>query len=83
MPGYFEELWEDWLRPLSIDCIKTFSILAVLYGVWEALSFMRYRGYPQEYLDAIEKIHFAFLYTSLLILGASFVLKLAIGLWKK
>jgi|ERR1700677_3804439 hypothetical protein len=80
--AFWSEMWNEWFRPLFKDCLKTFSVLAVLYGFWEAISWMRFRGYPEDYLQKIESTHFALMYCTLMILGASFVLKLIGGLWQ-
>jgi hypothetical protein len=79
---YWSEMWEEWFRPLSKDCLRTFSVLAVLYVFWEVISLMRYRGYPDTYIQPLEKTHFAFMYASLLVIGASFVFKLAATQWR-
>jgi hypothetical protein len=80
--GFWTEMWEEWFRPLSKDCLKTFSILAVLYAFWEGIALMRFRGYPEAYLQPLEKTHFVFMYASLLVLGGVFVIKLVIGTWR-
>jgi hypothetical protein len=78
---FWSEIWEEWFRPLAKECLKTFSILAVLYAVWEVIALMRFSGYPEDYLESIEKVHFAFMYVSLLVLGSNFVIKLVISTW--
>ncbi len=80
--GFWSEMWEDWFRPLSKDCLKTFSILAVLYVFWEVLTLMRFRGYPDVYLQPLEKAHFVFMWVSLVVIGGSFVIKLIISTWR-
>jgi len=78
---FWSEIWQDWFRPLAKDCLKTSSILAVLYLFWEILTWMRFRGYPDEYLQPLEKTHFVFMYCALLVIGSSFVLKLVVSTW--
>jgi hypothetical protein len=81
--SFWPEIWEEWFRDLAKDCLKSFSILAVLYGFWEALSLMRFRGYPEEDIQALDKAHFAFLYAAFLVLGITFVLRLVTSQWPK
>ena len=78
---FWSEMWEEWFRMLAQECLKTFSILAVLYAFWEVIALMRFSGYPPEYLDPLEKTHFAFMFVSLMVLGVNFVLKLVISTW--
>lgn len=80
--GYWREMWEEWFRPLSKDCLKTFSILAVLYAFWEVIALMRFRGYSDVYLQALEKTHFVFMWLALTVIGGSFVIKLLVGTWQ-
>ena len=79
--GYWAELWEDWFRPLSKDILKTLSILAILFGFWEFIALMRLRGYPDVYLDKLDKTHFAFMWALLVVVSGSFVVKQFMGLW--
>jgi hypothetical protein len=39
MAGYWTELWDDWLRTVSQDCIKTLSRLQNVYFVGCAFKF--------------------------------------------
>jgi len=81
--GFWSEMWEEWFRPFFKDAIKTLSILAFLYVFWEVIDLMRLRGYPNVYLDALEKTHFAFMWASIVVTGGNFVIKQVIGLWPK
>lgn len=81
--GFWSNLWNAWFRQLSADCIKTASILGVLYLYWEALVWLRFRGYPAEHIERLESVHFNFMWAALVVLGANFVIKLAISLWRE
>jgi hypothetical protein len=74
-----EEL-EDFLVHIAGDFVKTFCVLAVLSLFWAAVRLLKALGYPDNLLDALEKTHFAFMYMALLVLGVSFVAKLAFSL---
>jgi hypothetical protein len=81
--GYWSEIWEEWFRPLSQDALKTFSILAIMYVIWEAIVLMRFSGYPDVYLQPFEKTHFVFMWILYVVSGGNFLLKQVVGLWKK
>lgn len=81
------ELWEEELRPwflhLAGDLVKTLSILAALYIFWEAINLLRIRGYPDNLLAQLEKVHFSFMWIALVSTSANFVVKQGVGLWRK
>jgi hypothetical protein len=85
---YFpSELWERELRPWFLhfvsDLVKTLSILSALYLFWEAIALLRFRGYPPDLCQSLEKTHFAFMWVALCVTSANFVLKQVFALWRK
>ena len=81
--GFWSELWEEWFRDFFKDAIKTLSILAFLYLVWEGIALLRLGGYPAAYLDVFEKTHFAFMWAAMVVNCGNFVIKQMVGLWPK
>jgi hypothetical protein len=83
--SFKEELWQD-LRPFLLgllsDAIKTLSILAVLYLFWEAVALLRVSGYPDEFLQRLEKTHFSFMWVALFITSSNFILRVML-IWRK
>jgi hypothetical protein len=81
------ELWDDQLRPFFLhfipDFVKSLSILAGLYVFWEAIALLRFRGYPDDLCQSLEKTHFAFMWIALSVTSLNFVLKQVFALWKK
>ena len=84
---FLSQLWQGDLRPWFLhflsDSIKTLSILAGLYVFWEAIALLRFRGYPDDLLANLEKMHFAFMWIALAVTSANFVLKQVVALWRK
>lgn len=86
--NFSTELWTGeggmraWFIHLIADAVKTLSILAALYIFWEVISLLRFRHYPEIYLQALEKAHFAFMFCTLLVTGLNFVFKQVIVLWQ-
>jgi hypothetical protein len=84
---FWTRLWkeelEDFLVHITGDFVETFCILAVLLLFWAAVRLLKALGYADDLLDALEKTHFAFMYRALLVLGFSFVAKLAFSLKKR
>ncbi len=87
MAGFWSKLWkrdlEEWFGHFLSDLVKTLSTLAALYVFWEGIAWLRFRGYPDDLCQQLEKTHFAFTWASLCIIGASFILKQVVSLWKK
>jgi hypothetical protein len=87
--SFIQKIWsgdgavEDYLVHLVSDGIKTLSLLAVLWIVWEFISLMRFRHFPEPYLDALEKVHFAGTVSVLTVTSFALVLSQVIELWKK
>jgi hypothetical protein len=85
--AFFVELWQDDLRHFFLhllgDGAKTLSILMLLYLFWEVLSWLRYRGYPDDLLRNLEKTHFAFMWIALSTTSTNFVIKQGVVLWRK
>jgi hypothetical protein len=80
------ELWADirpWLRHFLTDLVKTLGILAALYLFWEAIALLRFRGYPDELCQSLEKTHFAFMWIALCVTSGNFVLKQVFELWPR
>jgi hypothetical protein len=84
--GFFKTLWGDDLREFFLhllgDAIKTIGILLFLLLFWEVIRLLKLRGYPQEYTDVLEKVHFPFMLISLAMLGTNFATKQARALWR-
>ncbi len=83
MASFWSELWDEdlriWFKHFLSDFCKTISILAALYVFWEAIALLRFRGYPTDSLEKLEKTHFAFMWIALCLVSASFVLKQVVG----
>ena len=84
---FLSEIWKTELRPWFLhfgsDLAKTLSILAALYLFWEAIALLRFRGYPPDLCQSLEKTHFAFMWVALCVTSANFVLKQVFALWRK
>jgi len=84
--SFWRELWKEDLRSffkhILSDFVKTLSILAILYLYWEIVAWLRFRGYPDDLCQKLEKTHFAFMWIALLTTGANFVAKQGVVLWK-
>jgi hypothetical protein len=84
-----QEVWrgEGDLRRFLIHFIadigKTVCLLGGLIIFWEIIVLFRFLHYPDANLDALEKVHFAGTYCTLVVTGISFVLKQMVGLWEK
>jgi hypothetical protein len=85
--SFSSELWEEELRPWLLhfvpDLIKTLSILAALYIFWEAIALLRFRGYPDDLCQRLEKTHFAFMWVALCVTSGNFVAKQVVAIWRK
>jgi hypothetical protein len=85
--SFFPEMWHrdlrSWFQHFISDFVKTFAILAGLYLFWEVIAWLRYRGYPDNLCQQLEKAHFAFMFSALCITGSNFVIKQLFGLWKR
>lgn len=87
MASFWSELWHQdlraWFKHFLSDLIKTLSVLAGLYLFWEAIAWFRFRGYPDELCQRLEKTHFAFTWMTLCVISGNFILKQTVALWKK
>lgn len=85
--AFLSELWNEglrhWLLHFLADLAKTLCILAALYIFWEAIALLRYRGYPEELCQKLDKTHFAFMWTALCVTSGNFVLKQIFAIWRK
>jgi hypothetical protein len=73
---------EEFLRHLTEDIVYTAGILFVLDLFWEAIRWLKFRGYAADKLAKLEDLHFVFIYLSVSAIGAAFVGKLVALLWK-
>jgi hypothetical protein len=78
--SFWVELWHRDLREFCLhfigDVVKTLSILVSLEVFWEAIRLLKVRGYPEDFLRNLEKVHFAFMWMAIAVLGVAFVLQL-------
>jgi hypothetical protein len=74
---------EPFLVHLISDAIKCVSLLACLWIFWEIVAFLRFRHYPEPYLDALEKVHFVGTFCVLLVTSLTFVASQLVALWQK
>ena len=85
--AFLSEVWVEGLRPwflhFLIDLVKTLSILAALYIFWEAIALLRFRGYPNNLCEYLEKMHFAFMWAALCVTSSNFLLKQVVAIWRK
>jgi hypothetical protein len=82
---FWQQLWNEDLRSFFMsflsDFVKTLSILAALYLFWEVVAWLRFRGYPDDLCQKLEKTHFAFMWIALLSTGVNFVLRQVVVIW--
>jgi len=85
--SFLSTFWEDelslWLIHFIADFVKTLCVIAALYVFWEAIAWLRFRGYPDDLCKQLEKTHFAFMWITLCVTGGNFVLKQVVALWRK
>jgi len=83
--SFWREVWTEDLRSFVkhflSDFVKTLSILAALYLFWEVVAWLRFRGYPDDLCQKLEKTHFAFMWIALVVTGVNFVLRQVVGIW--
>jgi len=84
--SFWQQLWKEDLRSFFkhflSDFVKTVSILTALYLFWEIVAWLRFRGYPDDLCQNLEKTHFAFMWIALLSTGVNFVLRQVVVIWK-
>ncbi len=84
--GFWGTLWwsdlRQFLRHFVADIVYTVCILILLEIFWEGIQWFKFRGYPADRLEKLDEAHFVFVYLALVAVGAAFIFKLVVLLWK-
>ena len=69
-------------RAVLLDLWMSTWILLSLEAIWWLLKQMELAGYPADWLAYFERVHFCCSISAFFLLSVTFVVKLAIGLYK-